>query len=158
MSVRKKGNRSISLRYPGGIFILSSLLNLGMFLKFQSWLLGGFYQASFKAIGGGSWVKKSSGTYMKELHETNQTLFTESKKFDPLTRYRVLTIYRVSKVAKMAVFHTFANLKFGKCMENGHFRDLIRAISRQRIELFRFHKKRLLRLTELPYRLQAINL
>ena len=28
-----------------------------------------------KAIGGGSWVKKSSESHMKELSETNQALF-----------------------------------------------------------------------------------
>ena len=53
----------------------------------------------YKAIGG-SGVKKSSEAHMKDLNETNQTLFTELKKLDPLPRYCV------SNVAKMAVFHS----------------------------------------------------
>ena len=43
--------------------------------------------------------------YMIELSETNQPLFTELKNLAPLPRYRV------SPVAKMAVFHTLAKFQ-----------------------------------------------
>ena len=45
-------------------------------------------------------------------------------------------------------FNDFSEIVFEiwHIMENGHFRDDRRVISRQRIELFQFRKKRLLRL------------
>ena len=49
---------------------------------------------------------------MKELSETRQPLFTELKKLDPLPRYPA------TKVAKMAVFHTFVKLQT-RIPENG---------------------------------------
>ena len=57
-------------------------------------------------------VKKSSGSYMKELSETRQPLFTELKKLDPLPRYPA------TKVAKMAAFQTFVKLQT-QIPENG---------------------------------------
>jgi hypothetical protein len=52
-----------------------------------------------KAIGG-SRQRKSSKAKMKDLIETNQTLFTELRKLDPLLRYCALN------VAKTGVFHS----------------------------------------------------
>ena len=50
-------------------------------------------------------------------------------------------------ISTIVIFHN-SHLKFGQTMENGHFRDGRRVISRQRSKLFEFRKKRLLTLTE----------
>ena len=62
--------------------------------------------SAIKVIGGGgSWVKKSSWSYMKELSDTRQALFTELRKLDLLLRYRASTI------AKMIVFYSLAKFQ-----------------------------------------------
>ena len=53
------------------------------------------------------------------------------------------------QVISILVIFQKSALKFRLTMENGHFRDGRRAISRQRIELFQFRKKRQLTLTPL---------
>ena len=50
-------------------------------------------------------------------------------------------------ISILVIFHN-SHLKFGQTMENGHFRDSRRAISRLRSKLSKFRKKRLLTLTE----------
>ena len=66
----------------------------------------------------------------------------------PWSKFGVKWMIWSQVISILVIFHK-SHWKFGQTMENSHFRETRRVISRQRIELFQFRKKRQLMLISL---------